>query len=114
MNIQNKPAGLGKKHRTFTAGTGKHRSAILIRNSRIDVILITKTSDEDTVVLEMIYNNSKFYAESIYIYIYMCANTRAKGDSEEQDKESRRKSALIQLGLSQQLHKMVSNVCEYY
>jgi len=44
----------------------------------------------------------------------MCETTRAKGDSEEQDKESRRKLALIQLGLSQQLNKMVSNVCEFY
>jgi len=44
----------------------------------------------------------------------MCATTRAKGDSEGQDKEGRRKLALIQLGPSQQLHKMVSNVCEFY
>jgi len=44
----------------------------------------------------------------------MCETTRAKGDSEEQDKEGRRKLALIQHGLSQQLHKMASNVCEFY
>ena len=67
---QNRPAGFGKKYRIFTAGTGKHRSAILIRNIRIDAILITKTSDEDTVVLELIYNNLKFYAISIYLYIH--------------------------------------------
>ena len=44
----------------------------------------------------------------------MCASTKAKGDSQEHNKEGRRKSALIQLRPSQQLHKMVSNVCERY
>jgi len=39
---QNRPTGIGKKYRIFTAGMGKHRSAILIRNSNIDAILITK------------------------------------------------------------------------
>jgi hypothetical protein len=65
---QNRPAGIGKKYRIFTAGTGKHRSDILIRNSNIDAILITKISDEDTVVLELIYN-IKFYAASMYFGI---------------------------------------------
>ena len=57
---QNRAASIGKKYRIFTAGTGKHRSAILIRNSNIDAILITKITEEDTVVLELIYNNLKF------------------------------------------------------
>ena len=66
---QNRPAGIGKEYRIFTAGTGKHRSAILIRSSNIDAIIITKISDEDTVVLELIYNNLKFYAASMYLDI---------------------------------------------
>ena len=36
----------------------------------------------------------------------MCASTKAKEDSQEQDKEGRQKLALIQLRPSQQLHKM--------
>jgi hypothetical protein len=35
--FQNRPEGFGKKYRVFTAGTGKHRTAIIIRNN-IDAI----------------------------------------------------------------------------
>ena len=65
-----KPAGIAKKYRIFTAGTGKHRAAIIITNSSIDAILLTKISDEDTVVLELIYNNLKIYAASMYFDIH--------------------------------------------
>jgi len=41
----------------------------LIKNSNIDAILITKISDEVTVVLELIYNNLTFYAASTYFDI---------------------------------------------
>jgi dihydroxyacetone kinase-like predicted kinase len=47
---------------------GKHRAAIIIVNN-IDAMLITKISDEDTVVLELIYDNLKFYAASMYFDI---------------------------------------------
>jgi len=50
---QSRPAGIGRKHRIYTAGTGKYRAAIIIINNNIDAILITKISDEDTVVLEL-------------------------------------------------------------
>jgi len=66
---QNRSVGIGKKYRIFTAGTGKHRNAIIIRNDNIDAILISKISDENTVVLELIYNNLEFYAVSIYFDI---------------------------------------------
>jgi len=62
----NRPLGIGKKYRVFTAGTGKHRTAIIIRNDNIDAILISKISDEDRVVLELIYNNLEFYAVTMY------------------------------------------------
>ena len=52
---QNKPVGIEKKNRIFTAGTGKHRAAIIVINSKMDAILIAKLSDEDTVVLEIIH-----------------------------------------------------------
>jgi hypothetical protein len=66
---QNKPVGIDKKYRTFTAGQGKHRAAITITKNKIDAILITQISDEDTVVVEIIYNNIKFQAASMYFDI---------------------------------------------
>ena len=66
---QNKPAGFGKKYRVFAARTGKQRTAIVIANPNIDAILPTKISEEDTVVLELIYNNVEFYAVSMYFDI---------------------------------------------
>jgi hypothetical protein len=63
---KNKPVGIEKKNRIFTAGTGKHRAAIIVINSKIDAILIAKLSAEDTVVLEIIHGKQKFYAASIY------------------------------------------------
>jgi hypothetical protein len=64
---QNRPAGIEKKYRTFTAGNGKHRAAVVIPNNKIDAMLITQKSDEDTVLLEIIYENLKFYAVSMYL-----------------------------------------------
>jgi ribonuclease HI len=66
---QNRPAGIENTYRTYTAGTGKHRAAIIIRNCNIDAILITKISDEDTVVLELTYGKLKLYAASMYFDI---------------------------------------------
>jgi hypothetical protein len=48
---QNRPVGIEKKYRIFTAGNGKHRAAIIIINSKIDAILVAKLSDKDTVFL---------------------------------------------------------------
>jgi hypothetical protein len=66
---QNKPVGLVNNHRIYTAGTAKHRAAIIIRNCNIDAILITQISDEDSVVLELIHDSIKFYALSMYFDI---------------------------------------------
>jgi len=66
---QNRPVGFGKKYRVFTAGTGKHRTAIIIRNDNVDAILLSEISDEDTVVLELIFNNLEFYAVCMYFDI---------------------------------------------
>jgi len=48
---KNRPVGIEKKYNIFTAGNGKHRAAIVIPNNKIDVMLITQISDEDTVFL---------------------------------------------------------------
>ena len=54
---QNRPVGIVKKYRMFTAGNGKHRAATIIINSKIDAILNAKLSDEYTVFLEIIHEN---------------------------------------------------------
>jgi hypothetical protein len=66
---QNRQVGFGKKYRVFSAGTGKHRTAVIIRNDNIDAILLSKISNEDTAVLELMYNNLEFYAISMYFDI---------------------------------------------
>jgi hypothetical protein len=66
---QNRPVGIEKKYRIFTAGNGKHRAAIIITNSKIDAILITKVSDENTVFLEITHEQMKYFAASMYFDI---------------------------------------------
>ena len=63
---QNRLVGIEKKYRIFTAGNGKYRAAIIIINSKIDAILNAKLSDEDTVFLEIINENLKFFTASTY------------------------------------------------
>jgi hypothetical protein len=58
--------GIEEKYRIFTAGKGKHRAAIVIPNNAIDAILITQISDGDTVFIEVIHENMKFFAASMY------------------------------------------------
>jgi hypothetical protein len=65
----NKPIGIEKKYRIFTAGQGKHRAAIIIINSKIDAMLIAKLSNEDSVVLEINHKNLKLYTASMYFDI---------------------------------------------
>jgi cell envelope opacity-associated protein A len=58
---QNKPAEMEKKNRVFTAGTGKHRAAIIVINSKTDAIKIAQLSDKDTVVLETVHRKQKLF-----------------------------------------------------
>jgi len=62
----NKITGIDRRYRIYKAGTGKHRAAIIIINNNIDAILITKLSDEDTVVVEITHEKWKFFAASMY------------------------------------------------
>jgi ribonuclease HI len=66
---QNKPTGIDKRSRIYTAGNGKHRAAIIIPNNKIEAMLITQISNEDTVLLEIIHNKRKFFAASMYFDI---------------------------------------------
>jgi hypothetical protein len=64
---QNRPVGIEKNCRIFTAGNGKHRAAIVIPNNKIDAMLITQISNEDTGFLEIIHGKIKFFAVSMYL-----------------------------------------------
>jgi hypothetical protein len=66
---QNRLVGIEKKYRIFTAGNGKHRAAIVIPNNKIDAMFITQISNEDTVFLEIVQENLKFFASSVYFDI---------------------------------------------
>jgi hypothetical protein len=66
---KNRLTGISKQYRTYTAGTGKHRAAIIITNSNIDAILISKLSDEDTIAVEIINEDMSFLAASMYFDI---------------------------------------------
>jgi exonuclease III len=66
--IRNKIAGMPRRLKIFTAGEGKHREAIAV-NKNLDTILIKQLSDEDTVVLEIIFSDIKMIIASLYFDI---------------------------------------------
>ncbi|KAF2893642.1 hypothetical protein ILUMI_12532 [Ignelater luminosus] len=67
--LQNKLAGIPSTFKTYTSGNGRKRAAILIENKLIDAILIKQFSDEDYVVVEVNYEEMRWYALSIYFDI---------------------------------------------
>jgi hypothetical protein len=67
--IRNNLAGLPKSLRTYASGNGRKRSALLVNNKEIDVVLITQLSNEDCIVAEISYRNRKFYSVSSYFDI---------------------------------------------
>src|SRR5215469_6963943 len=67
--IRNNLAGIPKSLRTYVRGNGRKRSALLVNNKEIDVVLITQLSDEDCIVAEISYRNTKFYGISLYFDI---------------------------------------------
>jgi len=68
-DYQHRPVGIEKKYRIFTAENGKHGAAVIIPNNKIDAMLITQISNEDTMFLEIIHENLKFFAASMYFDI---------------------------------------------
>jgi hypothetical protein len=66
---QNRPVGIEKKCRIFTAGNGKHRAAIVILNNKIDTILIRQISNEGIVFFRNNTRRIKFFAVSMYFDI---------------------------------------------
>jgi hypothetical protein len=68
-NIRNHLAGIPKSLRTYVSGDGRKRSALFVNNKEIDVVLITQFSDEDCIVAEISYRNTKCYEISLYFDI---------------------------------------------
>jgi len=66
--IRNNLAGIPKLLRTYMSGNGKKRSALLVNNKEIDVILITQLFN-DCIVAEISCRNTKFYGISSYFDI---------------------------------------------
>ena len=64
--IRNNLAGIPKSLRNYVCGNGRKRSALLVNNKDIDVILIRQLSDEDCIVVQISYGNFKFYGISLY------------------------------------------------
>jgi Cft2 family RNA processing exonuclease len=62
--MRNHLAGIPKSLRTYVSGNGRKRSALLVNNKEIDVVLITQLSD-DCIVAEISYRNTKFYGIAI-------------------------------------------------
>jgi hypothetical protein len=65
--ICNNLAGIPKSLRTYVSGNGRKRSALLV--NKTDVVLITQFSDEDCIVAEISYRNTKFFGISLYFDI---------------------------------------------
>jgi len=64
--FQGRPIGITNIYRTFIAGEGKSRAAIVVSDTTIDAFLITQLSDNDTVLLEIDNGQIHFYTASIY------------------------------------------------
>ena len=64
--IQNKLIGIPTKYKLYTAGEGRHRSAVVVNNNQLDVTLLLQLSDVDTVAVEVIKGTIKIIAVSMY------------------------------------------------
>jgi len=53
--IRNNLGGIPKSVRTYVCGNGRKRSALLVNNEEIDIVLITQLSVEDCIVVEISY-----------------------------------------------------------
>ena len=65
-NIGNKVVGLPRSYAVFTSGAGRKRAAIVIKNKRLDTLLLTQLSNEDTVVVETKVDKASFILVSMY------------------------------------------------
>ena len=74
-NINNMVVGIPRSCTVFTSRAGMKRAAIAIKNKRIDTILLTQFSNEDTVVVETRGDNTSLVLISIYFDINRTIDT---------------------------------------
>jgi hypothetical protein len=60
-------AGITKNYKTFTAGEGRSRAAVVVTSAHIDAMLINQLSDADMVTVEITNGSSKFILVSMYL-----------------------------------------------
>jgi len=65
----NRVAGITKRYRKFTSSTGRCRAATVVTNNQIDALLMHDVTDKDSVVVELILGNLKFYTANMYLDI---------------------------------------------
>jgi len=68
-NISNIAVGLPRSCAVFTSGTGRKPAKIAIKNKKIDTLLLTQLSNEDTVVVETIVDKASLILVSMYFDI---------------------------------------------
>ena len=65
--VNNRATGITESHKKFAANDGRCRAATVIINTHMDGLLIKELTDKDTVVVEIIYINLKFYSVNMYL-----------------------------------------------
>jgi len=60
---------LPKSSRNYTSPVDKTWVAIIITNNKIGSVLIKQLSNPDSVLIELKYNNTRFFAGSMYFDI---------------------------------------------
>jgi hypothetical protein len=65
---QNRPVGIEMERRVFTAGNGKHRAAVAIPNNKIDAMLITQISNEDSIFRNNIRKKETLCSDHVLRY----------------------------------------------
>jgi hypothetical protein len=63
---QGRAVGIDTKYKTFTAGEARSRSAVIITNRKVDAMLISQLSDEDTITLEITRGDTTIILASMY------------------------------------------------
>ena len=67
--VSNNVASLPRSCTVFTSGAGRKRAAIVINNKRIDSLILTPLSNEDTVVAETKVGKASLMLVSMYFDI---------------------------------------------
>jgi len=75
---QSTETGITQGYRTYTYGDGKRRTAIIIPNNKVDALLLTQHSDNDTVRLEIRKGTTTFYAANVYMVFKDSIENRIK------------------------------------